>query len=212
MTKSASPAIELIPQESQKGCGQACIAMLAGTTFGEAVSIVGRDSATTTKDLVRALKKFGVLSNSRLVRLHNRQALPDACVVMLRPDGGGLGHWVVHYKGLIYDPEEDEPAAVQDYFPAGYHPTSYLAVEIMTIMAFRSRRFRLLGPYRLKYVGAHTWRLLKRRLKVVNGQLTFRYNVISTVKARTLVTARRRGMFYLINGSPKKEPKNSGVW
>lgn len=101
-------------------CGQACVAMVAGTTLEKAIDAVGTRGKTRAADLARGLARFGLTLEPRR-RFSGRNALPGLAIVMMRFEiGGRLAHWVVWDHGRLLDPS---PQPAFGYF------SSYLAVR-----------------------------------------------------------------------------------
>ncbi|MCH5287197.1 MAG: hypothetical protein J1E43_07225 [Christensenellaceae bacterium] len=95
--------ISYISQPTEYLCGQACVAMLAGVTVDEVVSVMQNDKGTGKKDIERALNHFGIRQAKTMTKADNASALPRACILkVLLPR---YGHWVLYYDGKYYDPE-----------------------------------------------------------------------------------------------------------
>lgn len=90
-------------QPTEYLCGQACVAMLAGVTVEEVVSVMENDKGTGKKDIERALNHYGIRQAKTMTRADNTSALPAVCILkVLMP---GYDHWVLYYDGTYYDPE-----------------------------------------------------------------------------------------------------------
>ncbi len=89
-------------------CGQCCVAMVAGITRKASCKAFGTKGVTTTKSVVRALKKLGLAPADKLTAFRNESALPPTCLLMLRfpKQVQHYGHWVVYHNGLIYCPSQ----------------------------------------------------------------------------------------------------------
>ena len=97
-------AITYIEQPTEYLCGQAVIAMLAGVSVDEVISVMQNDKGTSTQELRNALKWYGLktATNARLKYAEDTK-LPDCCILsIMLPD---YGHWSLFYKGKYYDPE-----------------------------------------------------------------------------------------------------------
>ena len=97
-------SITFIEQPTEYLCGQAVIAMLAGVSVDEIVSVMQNDKGTSTQELRNALKWYGLktATNARLKYTEDTK-LPDCCILSIMLPG--YGHWSLYYKGKYYDPE-----------------------------------------------------------------------------------------------------------
>ncbi len=118
-----------VKQRHDKGCGQACVAMLAHTTFKEVNDYLKeiKDAwfvGTKTREVRMLLKHFGVnTKGNRLIPLGKRTLydLPETCLLKLAMWLGDMGyssswHWIVLHKGKIYDPALGRPFPVSRFF------------------------------------------------------------------------------------------------
>lgn len=118
----------LVQPDGSELCGQVCVAMAAGVSLPKAIEAVGHDRGTTTREIVRALRTFGVPCADRLRRLSRvRPALPKRAIVAIyRPSEehrSERAHWMLHWDGEMFDPG--------DSWPDRYHNwriTSYLEI------------------------------------------------------------------------------------
>lgn len=95
--------INYIKQPTDYLCGQACVAMLAGVTVEEVVSVMKNDRGTGKKDIEKALKHYGISQAKTMTRADNNSVLPKVCILkVLLPQ---YGHWILYYDGKYYDPE-----------------------------------------------------------------------------------------------------------
>jgi hypothetical protein len=88
-------------------CGHCVVAMAAGVSLKRVIEVVGHERATRTKELVKALREFGVAVRSdRRVRFTDAAALPRRCVLYLKLQGKtrAWGHYVLRWDGRDYDP------------------------------------------------------------------------------------------------------------
>lgn len=114
-----------IEQKPNKGnCGVIAVAVIAGITVEDAAAVIGKNGATTTKQLANALRLLGY-------------DCPDRCKVMPRPPLG-IGHltdpkrksgwhWVVVDGDKIYDGINGKPDGTVKW-KKGWRLTSYLPV------------------------------------------------------------------------------------
>lgn len=97
--------LQLVRQKPKSfNCGQCCVAMLAGVTRKQANKVFGSKGGTTTKQVVRALKKLGLAPAERVRTFRSEGSLPATCLLRLKYAGRAHGHWVVYNAGLIYCP------------------------------------------------------------------------------------------------------------
>ncbi len=95
--------IHYIKQPTEYLCGQACVAMLAGVTVEEVVSVMENDKGTGKKDIERALNHYGIRQAKTMTKADNTSALPKVCILKaLLPK---YGHWILYCDGTYYDPE-----------------------------------------------------------------------------------------------------------
>lgn len=95
--------IDYIKQPTEYLCGQACVAMLAGVTVEEVVSVMKNDKGTGKKDIEKALNYYGIGQAKTMTKADNFSVLPKACILkVLLPK---YGHWILYYDGKYYDPE-----------------------------------------------------------------------------------------------------------
>ncbi len=95
--------INYIKQPTDYLCGQACVAMLAGVTVEEVVSVMKNDKGTGKKDIEKALNYYGISQAKTMTRADNTSILPKVCILkVLLPK---YGHWILYYDGKYYDPE-----------------------------------------------------------------------------------------------------------
>lgn len=117
--------IRLRRQETEYGCGHACVAMVANISFSEAVALVGKKGATCTKDLIRALTFRNIVCGTKLKRLKKGEQPPSPSILKIVFEDASTGHWVVFWNGKVYDPEDSKPVHWNRY-ESGGKITSYL--------------------------------------------------------------------------------------
>jgi len=124
------PRLIVEPDESGL-CGQCCVAMAAGVSLKRVVKQMGKHTGGTyTKDVVAALRHFGVPCADRLRRVaRSRPVWPTRSILVIhRPpeEAGGRKakwHWLLAWDGKMYDPG--------NRWPEGYGKwriTSYLEI------------------------------------------------------------------------------------
>ena len=95
--------INYIKQPTGYLCGQACVAMLAGVSVEEVVSVMQNDKGTGKKDIEKALNYYGIRQAKTMTKADNSSVLPKVCILkVLLPK---YGHWILYYDGKYYDPE-----------------------------------------------------------------------------------------------------------
>ncbi len=95
--------INYIKQPTDYLCGQTCVAMLAGVTVEEVVSVMKNDKGTGKKDIEKALNYYGISQAKTMTKADNSSVLPKVCILkVLLPQ---YGHWILYYDGKYYDPE-----------------------------------------------------------------------------------------------------------
>lgn len=95
--------INYIKQPTDYLCGQACVAMLAGVTVEEVVSVMKNDKGTGKKDIEKALNYYGISQAKTMTKADNSSVLPKVCILkVLLPK---YGHWILYYDGKYYAPE-----------------------------------------------------------------------------------------------------------
>ena len=94
--------MRIVKQREENDCGVACVAMLAGTSYEEARTVIypkGRSKLTKTKDLHEALIKLGrkPLSDRRqpFGSKTPRDLNTDALIFVEMDNGDDSKHWVV---------------------------------------------------------------------------------------------------------------------
>lgn len=85
-------------------CGQACVAALADIPLSASVTVFGTKGATTTRQVVSALRDLGFVCEDKLVRKTDAKPLPPLCMCVLHFDNVPGGHWVVWNDGAFIDP------------------------------------------------------------------------------------------------------------
>lgn len=95
--------IEVIIQPEDGLCGQACVAMLAGNTIADVISVMDcREWQATMGRVISALNYYGIDHSDVIVYTEGRDAvLPKCCILMERM--GRYCHYLVHYDGVFYD-------------------------------------------------------------------------------------------------------------
>ncbi|MCL2050399.1 MAG: DUF1905 domain-containing protein [Lachnospiraceae bacterium] len=97
-------SLEVINQPVDGLCSQTCIAMLAGVTIGEVVSIMGlREWQARMLEMIQALNYYGIGHSGTVIYTQGRPVtLPKCCIMMEKM--GLYCHYLVYYDGKFYDP------------------------------------------------------------------------------------------------------------
>ncbi len=95
--------IEVIIQPEDGLCGQTCVAMLAGVTIAEVISVMDcREWQATMGRVISALNYYGIDHSDVIVYTEGHEAtLPKCCIMMEKM--GLYCHYLVHYDGKFYD-------------------------------------------------------------------------------------------------------------
>lgn len=95
--------IDIIIQPEDGLCGQSCVAMLAGVTIAEVISVMDcREWQATMGRVISALNYYGIDHSEVIVYTEGQEAtLPKCCILMEKM--GLYCHYLVHYDGKFYD-------------------------------------------------------------------------------------------------------------
>lgn len=96
-------SMKVIIQPEDGLCGQACVAMLAGNTIAEVISVMDcREWQATMGRMISALNYYGIDHSDIIVYTEGKDAvLPKCCIMMERM--GRFCHYLIHYDGKFYD-------------------------------------------------------------------------------------------------------------
>lgn len=96
--------VEIIVQPEDGLCGQTCVAMLAGVTIAEVVTVMDcREWQATMGRVISALNYYGIDHSDVIMYTEGQDAtLPKCCIMMEKM--GRFCHYLVHYDGVFYDP------------------------------------------------------------------------------------------------------------
>lgn len=100
------------------------VAVIAGIPVNVAAEHIGKDGATTTKQLVRGLRSLGYECPDRLQRIPRP---PLAIAKLTNPKRRGGWHWVVVDEDKIFDGINGKPDGTVDW-NKGDRITSYLPI------------------------------------------------------------------------------------
>lgn len=110
-------------------CGQCCVAMAAGVSLAQAIEATGHNRATSTSDVVKALRALGLLCADRchpVGRVRPSWTKRAMLAVSRQPEQGrhrGRSHWLLAWDGEIFDPQGDWPTGYDNW-----RVTSYLEI------------------------------------------------------------------------------------
>ena len=96
--------VNIIVQPEDGLCGQTCVAMLAGVTIAEVISVMDcRQWQGTMGQVISALNYYGIDHTDIIMYTEGQEAtLPKCCIMMEKM--GRYCHYLVHYDGVFYDP------------------------------------------------------------------------------------------------------------
>lgn len=96
--------IDIIVQPKDGLCGQACVAMLAGVTIAEVMSVMDcREWQATMGKVISALNYYGIGHSDIIMYSEGPDVvLPKCCIIMEKL--GRFCHYLVYFDGYFYDP------------------------------------------------------------------------------------------------------------
>ena len=96
-------SVDLVTQPWDGLCGQACVAMLAGVTIAEVVTVMDcREWQATMGMVISALNYYGIDHHDVIIYTEGKPAvLPKCCIMMEKM--GRYCHYLVHFDGKFYD-------------------------------------------------------------------------------------------------------------
>ena len=110
------------------GCGIACVAMAARVSYKEALRYIrhDRNGCTKTIDVRAALRRLGIRTHSKRLRLLGRRhytELPFSAILKIPHAKGRHWHWVIwdHRRRKLIDPDR--------YGMFTYRASSYLGLD-----------------------------------------------------------------------------------
>ena len=98
-------SMELILQPGDGLCGQTCVAMLAGVTIADVITVMDcREWQGTMGRLISALNYYGIDHSDVLIYPGDKDhvVLPKCAILMEKM--GRYAHYLIHYDGDFYDP------------------------------------------------------------------------------------------------------------
>ncbi len=96
-------SINVIIQPEDGLCGQSCVAMLAGNTIAEVITVMDcREWQATMGMMISALNYYGIDHADVINYTEGRDTvLPRCCIMMEKM--GRFCHYLVHFDGKYYD-------------------------------------------------------------------------------------------------------------
>ena len=97
-------SIGIIIQPEDGLCGQTCVAMLAGVTIAEVMTVMDcREWQATMGRVISALNYYGIDHTDIINYTEGRDTvLPKCCIMMEKM--GRFSHYLLHFDGKFYDP------------------------------------------------------------------------------------------------------------
>lgn len=88
-----------------KTCGQIAIAVILNISLKKAIKLVGHDTYTNTKDLIKILRQHNYQCPNRLKHLKRAPELAICKLSYIKKNNKYVSHWhwVVIYKDKIFD-------------------------------------------------------------------------------------------------------------
>jgi len=99
-------SIAYIEQPTEYLCGQSVVAMLAGVSVDEVITLMANDKGTSVTEIDSALFYYGIKNGKKRVSVTKDTTLPDICILSVKLPK--YGHWSLYFKGKYYDPEFGE--------------------------------------------------------------------------------------------------------
>jgi hypothetical protein len=95
--------LDIIIQPEDGLCGQACVAMLAGVTIAEVISVMDcREWQATMGMMISALNYYGIDHSDVIMYTEGKgTVLPKCCIMMEKM--GRFCHYLVYFDGKYYD-------------------------------------------------------------------------------------------------------------
>ncbi len=100
-------SMEVVMQEDDGLCGQCCVAMLAGVTLAEVITVMDcREWQATMGRMISALNYYGIDHSDIIVYTEGRDVVLPKCAILMEKMGRYC-HYLVYYDGKYYDPNLD---------------------------------------------------------------------------------------------------------
>ena len=96
-------SMDVIIQPDDGLCGQACVAMLAGVTIADVISVMDcREWQATMGRVISAINYYGIDHSDIIIYSEGRDVvLPKCCIMMEKM--GRFCHYLIHFDGTFYD-------------------------------------------------------------------------------------------------------------
>ncbi len=96
-------SVEVIKLPEDGLCGQACVAMLAGVTIAEVISVMDcREWQATMGRVISALNYYGIDHTDIINYTEGRDTVLPKCAILMEKMGR-FCHYLVHFDGKFYD-------------------------------------------------------------------------------------------------------------
>ena len=132
--------VRRILQQDNTGCGLACVAMVAGTTYAKVkaaairlgIASKGKPCYTVANDLARLMREFGKQSSKeKMISRWQTFKHPSIVAINLNPKNGNW-HWVVYVPGAdgghVFDPKKSIKTVKRTDF-SRMRPRSYIPMR-----------------------------------------------------------------------------------
>ena len=97
-------SMKVIMQDGDGLCGQCCVAMLAGVTLAEVITVMDcREWQATMGRLISALNYYGIDHTDIIVYNEGRDVVLPKCAILMEKLGR-FSHYLVYFDGKYYDP------------------------------------------------------------------------------------------------------------
>ncbi len=96
-------SVNVIIQPEDGLCGQACVAMLAGVTLAEVITVMDcREWQATMGRVISALNYYGIDHTDIIMYTEGRETVLPKCAILMEKMGR-FCHYLVHFDGKYYD-------------------------------------------------------------------------------------------------------------
>lgn len=113
-------SVEVIKLPEDGLCGQACVAMLAGVTIAEVISVMDcREWQATMGRVISALNYYGIDHTDIIMYTEGRETVLPKCAILMEKMGR-FCHYLVHFDGKFYDSNLGELAEYDTSKLLGY--------------------------------------------------------------------------------------------
>lgn len=86
-------------------CGPYCVAMIVGDNPKEVIKEFRHPYATNYVELIFVLRQYGYeCPDNKMEPFNSKTIIPKRCIMNIRWKDAKMGHWVVCYQGVVYDP------------------------------------------------------------------------------------------------------------